>query len=97
MLIALPIALIARRWPLLALGEAVAISVVEIVQLQFPSGAQHLQPFVLAAIAITTLLAVKHVASSTTTSSPERTARVSRGVELHVPAPLGGVPFPDAQ
>ena len=38
MLIALPIALIARRWPLLALGEAVAISVVEIVQLQHRLG-----------------------------------------------------------
>jgi Glycosyltransferase family 87 len=99
MLIALPIALIARRWPLLALGEAVAISVVEIVQLQLPTGVQHLQPFVLAAIAITTLLAVKHVASSTTTNSPERTARVSRGVELerHLPAALGGMRSPGAQ
>jgi len=54
---------------------------------------------VLAAIAITTLLAVKHIASSTTTSSPERTARVSRGVELerHLPEALGRMPFSGAQ
>jgi hypothetical protein len=97
MLVALPIALIARRWPLLALGEAIAISVVEIVQLQLPSGAQHLQPFMLAAISVTTLLSVRHVASSTTTSSSKRTGRVSRGTELHLPAPLGGMPFPDSQ
>jgi hypothetical protein len=65
MLCVLPIALIARRWPLLALAEAVAISAVEVVQLQLPSGAQHLQPFLLVVIAVSTLLAVRPVVPST--------------------------------
>jgi hypothetical protein len=63
MLCVLPIALIARRWPFLALAEALAISAVEVVQLQLPSGAQHLQPFLLVVIAVSTLLAVRPVPS----------------------------------
>jgi Glycosyltransferase family 87 len=59
MLLVVPIAVIARRWPSLALVEAVAISAVEIVQLQLPSGLQHLQPFMLVIIGATTLLAVR--------------------------------------
>lgn len=62
MLIVLPIALIARRRPLIALGEAVAISAVEIVQLQLPVGAQHLQPVLLAVIGASTLLAARPAA-----------------------------------
>jgi Glycosyltransferase family 87 len=65
MLTVLPIALVARRWPFLALAEAVAISVVEVVQLQLPSGVQHMQPFLLAVIAVSTLLAVRPVVTST--------------------------------
>jgi Glycosyltransferase family 87 len=65
MLTVLPIALIARRWPFLALAEAVAISVVEVVQLQLPTGVQHMQPFLLAVIAVSTLLAVRPAVTST--------------------------------
>jgi Glycosyltransferase family 87 len=65
MLCVLPIALIARRWPFLALAEAVAISAVEVAQLQLPSGAQHLQPFLLVVIAVSTLLAVRPAVPST--------------------------------
>ena len=65
MLTVLPIALIARRWPFLALAEAVAISVVEVIQLQLPTGVQHMQPFLLAVIAVSTLRAVRPVLTST--------------------------------
>jgi hypothetical protein len=72
MLVAVPIALIARRWPLLALMEAIAISAVEIVQLQLPPSAQHLQPFMLAVIAASTFLAVIPMAPSKMTYPPPR-------------------------
>lgn len=58
MLIAVPVAFIARRWPKVALGEALAISAVELIQLQLMVGDRHLQPVVLAIIAATTVLAV---------------------------------------
>ncbi len=67
MLIVAPVAIIAQRWPLLALAEGVAISLVEVVQLQLPSGAQHLQPFLLVVIAVSTLLAVRPVVPSIST------------------------------
>jgi len=73
MLIVVPVALIARRWPMLALAESVAISTVEIIQLHLPTGAQHLQPFLLAVIAGSTLLAVRPLMPST--SGPPREIR----------------------
>jgi hypothetical protein len=58
MLMVVPIALIARRSAVCALIEAVAISAVEVVQLQLPIAAQHLQPVLLGVIAASTVLAV---------------------------------------
>jgi hypothetical protein len=79
MLIVMPIALIARRWPLLALGEAVAISVVEIVQLQLPAGAQHLQPLVLVVIAASTILSVRPAMPAALPAGRAGSARLNRG------------------
>jgi len=86
MLVAVPIALIARRWPLLALSEAIAISAVEIVQLQLPPSAQHLQPFMLAVIAASTLLAVIPMAPSKMTRSHELAAHITRGARRQLPS-----------
>jgi hypothetical protein len=59
MLLTVPVALIARRWPKVALGEALAISAVELVQLQFPVGDRHFQPLVLALISASAVLALR--------------------------------------
>ena len=81
MLIALPIALIARRWPLLALVEAVAISAIEVVQVQLVMGAQHLQPVVLFVIAVSTVLAVRPVVTAASVGDAGDPRRGARGAE----------------
>jgi hypothetical protein len=58
MLLTVPVAFIARTWPKVALGEALAISAAELVQLQFAVGDRHLQPVVLAIIASSAVLAL---------------------------------------
>ncbi|HEY6782775.1 MAG TPA: hypothetical protein VI296_06030 [Candidatus Dormibacteraeota bacterium] len=59
MLLTVPVAFIARRWPKVALGEALAISAAELVQLQSPVGDRHLQPLVLAIIAASAVPALR--------------------------------------
>jgi hypothetical protein len=56
MLVALPLALLARTRPLLALVESLAFSLAALVQLQLPVGDRHLEPFVLVARAVSLLL-----------------------------------------
>jgi hypothetical protein len=60
MLVALPLALLARTRPLLALGESLAFSLAALVQLQLPVGDRHLEPFVLVVLAVS--LVLTHVA-----------------------------------
>jgi hypothetical protein len=58
MLVTLPVVVLARHWPMLALSEALAFSVVEFAQLQLPPGDRHFEPFVLAALTITLVLLI---------------------------------------
>jgi hypothetical protein len=84
MLAVLPMVFIARRWPLIALWEAVAISAVEVVQLQLPAADQHLQPFLLTVIAASTVIAVRRRPMAPSTAPTQhRGVRLqpSRGVE----------------
>jgi hypothetical protein len=95
MLIALPIALIARRRPMLALVEAIAISAVEIVQLQLPPGAQHLQPFVLAVITASVLLTITRVVPPKLTTSLELATESTRGQRRPLPERHRGIQLPE--
>ena len=72
MLCALPIAVVARRRPRLALAEALAISACVVVQLGLQAGAQHLEPLVLVAVATTIVLAARPRATS---SAPRRASK----------------------
>lgn len=50
MLLALPLAVLARRSALQALGFALAVSAASVLQLSLPEAMRHLEPFVLAAV-----------------------------------------------
>ena len=60
MLAAVPLAVVARAWPRIAIAEALAISAVFQVQLALPSPLRHFEPLVLAALACTAAAAMTH-------------------------------------
>ena len=75
MLVALPVVLIARHRPLLALGEALAVSLAGLAQLQLPMVYRHLELFVLLAVALSLLL-IRPVQRTSLARKPSRPPRL---------------------
>lgn len=81
MLLTVPVAFIARRWPKVALCEALAISAVELVQLQFPVGDRHFQPLVLAIVTASAVLALVPRSRSVRRTPGDFATRLGNGAD----------------